>query len=301
MDIDVLKSLLAVADTGSFSRAGTKLCVSQSAVSKRIRQLEESLNVTLLDRSGPVLLLTSAGKLVAEKAEVMVNAQHALLEELDLLQKRVPLGFCCTPSFGISYLPKVVSSFMSAYPETTNIHFSYNSSENILDGLNKGNYQVAVIEHCSTLELPSKGVTPLQGDEMLLVASPLLGLQGNEISLPLLLQQTVCTSSEGCCCRGLLDMTLMSLERTVADFSKSLIYGDLNLIIKAVIDGSGIAYLSRGCVADYLDNGSLVALSSQGFCMKFMRSLVIADMYATTREVENLVRIVVEVTGVESE
>lgn len=301
MDIDVLKSLLAVADTGSFSRAGTKLCVSQSAVSKRIRQLEESLNVTLLDRSGPVLLLTSAGKLVAEKAEVMVNAQHALLEELDLLQKRVPLGFCCTPSFGISYLPKVVSNFMSAYPETTNIHFSYNSPENILDGLNKGNYQVAVIEHCSTLELPNRGVTSLQGDEMLLIASPSLGLQGNEISLPLLLQQTVCTSSEGCCCRGLLDMTLMSLERTVVDFSKSLVYGDLSLIIKAVIDGSGIGYLSRGCVADYLDNGSLVVLSSQGFSMRFMRSLVIADMYATTQEVENLVKIVVEVTGVEPE
>jgi DNA-binding transcriptional LysR family regulator len=301
VEIEVLKSLLAVAETGSFSRAGTKLCVSQSAVSKRIRQLEETLNVSLVDRSGPVLLLTPAGKLVADKAEIMLSAQHELLDELDLLQQRAPLSFCCTPSFGISFLPKVVNRFTSTYPETTNINFSYNSPENILDGLNKGNYQVAVIEHCSTLELPSKGVTPLQGDEMLLVASPLLDLPEGEVPLEVVLQQTICTSSEGCCCRGILGMTLISLERTIADFSKSLIYDDLNLIIKAVIDGSGIAYLSRGCVADYLDNGSLVALSSQGFCMKFMRSLVIADMYATTREAENLVKIVVEVTGVESE
>lgn len=297
MDIDVLKSLLAVAETGSFSRAGTKLCVSQSAVSKRIRQLEESLNVTLLDRSGPVLLLTAAGKLVAEKAEVMVSAQHALLEQLDLLQQRVPLGFCCTPSFGISYLPKVVSSFMNAYPETTNINFSYNSPDNILEGLNKGNFQVAVIEHCSTLELPSKGLTTLQGDEMLLIASPALGLHAQEVSLESVLQQTICTSNEGCCCRGLLDMTLASLGRAVADFSKSLIYDDLNLIIKAVIDGSGIAYLSRGCVVDYLDNGSLVTLSSRGFGMAFRRSLVIADNHTASREVESLVKIVIEVTS----
>lgn len=298
MDIDVLKSLLAVADTGSFSRAGTKLCVSQSAVSKRIRQLEESLNVTLLDRSGPVLLLTPAGKLVAEKAEVMLSAQHELLEELDLLQQRVPLGFCCTPSFGISYLPKVVSRFMNAYPEITNINFSYNSPDNILDGLNRGNYQVAVIEHCSELELPERGLIPLHGDEMLLIAAPSLDLHHNQVSLESVLQHTICTSIEGCCCRGLLDMTLMALDRTVADFSKSLIYDDLNLIIKSVVDGSGIAFLSRGCVAEYLDNGSLVALSSQGFSMQFKRSLVVADLYATTREVENLVKIVVEVTEV---
>jgi LysR family transcriptional regulator, transcriptional activator of the cysJI operon len=301
VDIEVLKSLLAVADTGSFSRAGTKLCVSQSAVSKRIRQLEESLNVSLLDRSGPVLLLTPAGKLVAKKAEVMLGAQHELLEELDLLQQRVPLSFCCTPSFGISYLPKVVSSFMSAYPEITKINFSYNSPDNILDGLNKGNYQVAVIEHCSTLEIPSKGLIALRGDEMLLIGSPSLGLSDNEVSLESVLQHTICTSIEACCCRGLLDQALTSLDKTVADFSKSLVYDDLNLIIKAVIDGSGIAYLSRGCVVDALANGSLVAFPVQGFDVKFRRSLVVADMHITSREVENLIKIVVEVTGVEAE
>lgn len=294
----MLKSLLAVADTGSFSRAGTKLCISQSAVSKRIRQLEESLDVTLIDRSGPVLFLTPAGKLVAEKAEVMLGAQHELLEELDLLQQRVTLGFCCTPSFGISYLPKVVSSFMSAYPETTNINFSYNNPDNILEGLNKGSYQVAVIEHCSSLELPARGVTPLQGDEMLLIGAPALGLHEREVSLASVLQQTLCTSNEGCCCRGLLDMTLGSLEKNIANFSKSLIYDDLNLIIKAVVDGSGIAYLSRGCVADYLAVGSLVVIQSPGFAMTFRRSLVVADLYATSREVENLVKIVTGITGV---
>lgn len=298
MDIDVLKSLLAVAETGSFSRAGTKLCISQSAVSKRIRQLEESLNVTLLDRSGPILLLTSAGKLVAEKAEVMLGAQHDLLKELDLLQQRVPLGFCCTPSFGISYLPKLVSSFMGAYPETTNINFSYNNPDNILEGLNKGSYQVAVIEHCSSLELPHRGVTPLQGDEMLLIAAPELELYEHEVPLLSVLQQTICTSSEGCCCRGLLDRTLSALDRTVSDFSKSLIYDDLNLIIKAVVDGSGIAYLSRGCVADQLASGRLSIIQSPGFSMTFMRSLVVAEMYATSREVKNLVRIITEITGV---
>ncbi len=298
MDIDVLKSLLAVAETGSFSRAGTKLCVSQSAVSKRIRQLEESLNVALFDRSGPVLLLTPAGRLVADKAEKMLGAQKELLEELDLLQQRVPLSFCCTPSFGISYLPKVVSRFMGAYPEITNINFSYNSPDNILDGLNKGSYQVAVIEHCSSLELPEKGLISLQGDEMLLIASPALGLQEQDIPLETILQQTICTSVEGCCCRGLLDMTLACFGKAVADFSKSLIYGDLSLIIKAVVDGAGIAYLSRGCVADYLANGTLVALSASGFSMSFKRSLVIADLYATSPEVENLVKIVIEVAGI---
>ena len=179
-----------------------------------------------------------------------------------------------------------------------NINFSYNSPDNILDGLNKGSYQVAVIEHCSSLELPEKGLISLQGDEMLLIASPALGLQEQDIPLETILQQTICTSVEGCCCRGLLDMTLACFGKAVADFSKSLIYGDLSLIIKAVVDGAGIAYLSRGCVADYLANGTLVALSASGFSMSFKRSLVIADLYATSPEVENLVKIVIEVAGI---
>ena len=55
MELLLLRTLVAVVDAGSFSAAATRLCITQSAVSRRIRQLEEHYAVTLLDRAGPAV------------------------------------------------------------------------------------------------------------------------------------------------------------------------------------------------------------------------------------------------------
>lgn len=57
-----LRYLLAVAEYHSFTRAAEALYVSQPTLSQQIKQLEESLDVQLLDRSGRSVSLTDAGK-----------------------------------------------------------------------------------------------------------------------------------------------------------------------------------------------------------------------------------------------
>ncbi len=297
MDSDVMKSILAVADTGSFSKAGTQLCVSQSAVSKRIKQLEEVLDISLLDRTGPLLALTPAGKLVAKKAKLILSLQQELLEEIKILKQNVLLSLCCTPSFGISFLPRITSCFMTRHPHINNINISYEMPNKILEDINKGSYQVAVIEHCCALEAPEKNTIQLQDDNMLLIGSPGLGLPLEKAPVDAILHHTIYTSSEGCFCRELLDRALACSDKKFSSFNKSLIYKDLNLIIKAVLDGEGIAYLSRGCVADYLYDGRLVASPVEGLESTFHRSMVIADMYTTVPDVEKLVKIIIEIAG----
>ena len=61
MDTQNLKAFLLVAETGSFSLAAQKLHLTQPAVSKRVAQLEEQLNVTLFDRIGRTINTTEAG------------------------------------------------------------------------------------------------------------------------------------------------------------------------------------------------------------------------------------------------
>ncbi len=64
MDWDKLRIFHAVADAGSLTHAGDKLHLSQSAVSRQIRALEESFNATLFHRHARGLILTEQGELL---------------------------------------------------------------------------------------------------------------------------------------------------------------------------------------------------------------------------------------------
>ena len=66
MDWDKLRIFHAVADAGSLTHAGDTLHLSQSAVSRQIRALEESLNTTLFRRHARGLLLTEQGEMLFE-------------------------------------------------------------------------------------------------------------------------------------------------------------------------------------------------------------------------------------------
>ena len=75
-----LRTLIAVADSGSFSAAGRNLRRVQSAVSQTMQALESTLGVALFDRSGKVPALTDAGKAIllvsAELREVLTLADR---------------------------------------------------------------------------------------------------------------------------------------------------------------------------------------------------------------------------------
>ena len=70
MDWDKLRIFHAVADAGSLTHAGDALHLSQSAVSRQIRALEESLNTTLFHRHARGLILTEQGELLFEATRV---------------------------------------------------------------------------------------------------------------------------------------------------------------------------------------------------------------------------------------
>jgi DNA-binding transcriptional LysR family regulator len=71
MDWDKLRIFHAVADAGSLTHAGDSLHLSQSAVSRQIRSLEESLNTTLFHRHARGLILTEQGELLFEATRAM--------------------------------------------------------------------------------------------------------------------------------------------------------------------------------------------------------------------------------------
>ena len=292
MDIDVLKSLVAVAETGSFSRAATVLCVSQSAVSKRVKLLEDNLGLLLLDRSGPVLQLTEAGDIVTRSAREIVDICCRCTEKLRRFKQEKRLSFGCTPSFGLSSLPKVVRTFMKQRPDVTSFSFSFDDPERIMEGLQTGLFHLAVIEHCDFLPLQTEELGRLSDDIMLLVGAPCLGLPPSLEDVGTLFPINMCVRSSGCCSRSILESKITAFGRTLDDFNKVLVYDDLNMIIQAVLAGDGIAYIARDVVAGYLAEGKMVSYVLPGFDQVYHRSLLVGPGFVSSPESDELIKII---------
>ena len=82
MDLNVLKTFVAVCEYAGFSAAGEKLGYTQSTVSSQIRQLEKELNTTLFERFYHRVHLTDDGVLVLKYARKILESNERMLEEL---------------------------------------------------------------------------------------------------------------------------------------------------------------------------------------------------------------------------
>ncbi len=121
MDWDKLRVFHAVADAGSFTHAGDTLNLSQSAVSRQISALEESLQVPLFHRHARGLILTEQGEQLNRTVRE-VFAKLAMTEALLTESKEKPTGrlkVTTTVGFGASWLAPRLQGFLEAYPDVS--------------------------------------------------------------------------------------------------------------------------------------------------------------------------------------
>ncbi|HSY85678.1 MAG TPA: LysR family transcriptional regulator [Verrucomicrobiae bacterium] len=121
MDWDKLRIFHAVAEAGSFTHAGESLNLSQSAVSRQISALEESLNVSLFHRHARGLILTEQGELLYRTAHE-VFAKLAMAEAQLSESKDRPKGqlkVTTTVALGSTWLTPRMGEFLDVYPDVT--------------------------------------------------------------------------------------------------------------------------------------------------------------------------------------
>ena len=112
---------LAVAQQKSFSKASQVLYISQPAISKHIKSLEEYYKTKLFDRKGILIELTPAGKLLFEKLTEVKRIQEQTEFEIsginDVMQAKGVLKLGASTTVALYILPKVLSSFNQHYPQ----------------------------------------------------------------------------------------------------------------------------------------------------------------------------------------
>ena len=155
-----LRYLLAVADHGGFTRAAEALHVSQPTLSQQIRQLEETLGVSLFDRTSRTVRPTDAGEAYIESARrVLVELEagkRALHDVKDL--SRGTLRLAMTPTFMAYLVGPLVRDYVARYP---NIHLQIFelSMDDIEAGLLDDSLDIAIaftqVRHADIESIPA--------------------------------------------------------------------------------------------------------------------------------------------------
>ncbi|MGD9739984.1 MAG: LysR family transcriptional regulator [Bauldia sp.] len=117
--IDQLRSLIAVADTGSFSAAARSLSRVQSAVSQSVSALESALGTTLFDRSTKVPQLNDAGRVILEDARHLVRGVETLKERAASIAAEIEpeLTLAADPVFPGEVLLNALRDFAKEFPQ----------------------------------------------------------------------------------------------------------------------------------------------------------------------------------------
>ena len=299
METRYLNTLIAVVETGTFSKASESLHITQSAVSQRIKFLEEHFGQQLLDRSGQRLALTTAGQMVFNKARDILEKEKELLTCLQNSAAQKHLSLCCTPTFGMAYLPQVLSNFIRAHSDINDLKFIFLQPEEALRGLRQEEFDLAAIEHSLDLSFPGFNRFSMPDDEMLVVTSAAAPIpnDGGVIQVSSLKEKRLFARRDGCSSKELMRCNLRAQGLDFNDFASVVISDDLSFTIHSVLAGEGVAYMSQALISSYLESEQMIGLHVEGFQRRRGRSVVMLPQKGEDPLVKALLEIIFDVVS----
>lgn len=144
MNLNQIKYFLAVAETGSFTKASEHLFISQASLSVGIKRLEEDLRVKLFERTQKQIFLTSSGKYFQNKAKEILNQLETAKKDLRYNNYgHQPLKLGILPTLFTKNLARFIGNFCKTYPNIVIEQINGNNLE-LEKGLERGYIDLAI-------------------------------------------------------------------------------------------------------------------------------------------------------------
>ena len=161
MDISALQAFIAVAESGSFSRAGERIFLTQPAISKRIAALEQDIGARLFDRVGRKIHLTPAGEALLLRTRAVLSELEDIKRDITNLSGTIAgeLSVATSHHIGLHRLPGPLKRFHETYTQVRlNLHFM--DSEKACNAVARGELELAVVT------LPPSADPPLRVEKI---------------------------------------------------------------------------------------------------------------------------------------
>ena len=147
LDVDQLRTFIAIAETGSFTRAADIVHKTQSAVSMQMKRLEERLDRSIFARDGRASKLTEDGERLLDYARRIVKLNVETIAAFsDELTGRVRLGV--PDDYADRYLPEIMARFSRAYP-AVELTVICEETVCLLERIKANEIDLAIITNCS--------------------------------------------------------------------------------------------------------------------------------------------------------
>ncbi|AMB98714.1 hypothetical protein AWM75_01305 [Aerococcus urinaehominis] len=146
MDEKDFDLLLALAETANITQASKQLYISQSALSKRLKKLEEDLQARLVIRSNQGIRFTSAGEAVLASVRKITKELEIMRSRLDFTKEIISgqLKLGSSLNFSFYKLPQVLMQFRMRYPQVT-VQVKSDHSRQLYQELLAGHLDLAII------------------------------------------------------------------------------------------------------------------------------------------------------------
>ncbi len=250
-----LRAFAAVAQQGSFTLAAQALHLTQPAISKSVRELEQLLETVLLERRPRQVRLTEAGAALLEHARAIFALEQAALEDLRArrgLQKgRLALGASTT--IAAYWLPTYLARFAARHPGIA-LSLSSGNTARIAQQVLDGQVEVALVE--GIVQEAGLACLPWHDEPLTLIAPP--GLEVDTENLP---GQVWVMREQG---SGTAQVVEDFLRRQGWPAVRRITVGSNTAIVRMVQSGAGVALVPRIMVESLSAQGALKEVALPG-------------------------------------
>lgn len=259
-----LKVFLTVAQRASFTKAAQELFISQPAVTKHIKELEEEYKIKFFDRTGNKVVLTTAGLVLESQVKKMFAIYRTIDFELSALvgEQRGTLRLGASTTIAQYVIPPVLAKFHQISKEVK-VVVKNDNTEQIEKALVTREIDLGVVEGQSK----NKAIQyiPFLEDELVLVCNASTVVPKEQITLDQLVQLQFVTREVG---SGTLEVIQYALKKVSINLSQLQIemqLGSTESIKSYLMNSNCVAFLSINSIRKELKNNELTIIKIENF------------------------------------
>lgn len=258
---------MEVASSGSFSKAGKILFISQPAISKHIKALEDYYKQTVFERKGNNIKLTAAGSLLFQRLKEAKKIQNRLEFELSTLtnkfKARGELKLGASTTVALYIIPKMLSRFHQKYPEVK-ISLLNRNTDTIVQALLDEDIDIGIVE--GKKKLSAIIYQPFIKDEVVAVCSAKSPIAKKaNLSIEELKRTPIVLREQG---SGTLDALKDTLEKKgikLSELKVGIRLAGTEALKNFLREDDCLGFLPRGSVIKELKEGDLISVKIENF------------------------------------
>lgn len=293
MDLESLRLFVDLAETHSFSKTAERSYMSQSAVSQRIRSLEQEFGYVLVERGKgrPGAHFTEAGIRLLTGARDLLSRADVLKREMAELSGEVSgsLRVATVYSIGLHALTPAISQYLAEFPQV-NLHVEYLRTNRIYESLLAGTIDCGIV--ACPREMPQIEVLPLHTETMALILPPdhpLIEL--DSVPLAALDGLPFVAFDHDIPTRGLIDSALKDAGAAVEIVHE---FDNIETVKRVVEIGLGIALVPESTVQREVRDGTLAVRPLEGVTLQRPTGILLKKGRVPSNALTRFLRVLAE-------